>query len=62
MTSIQNNIEYDYNTTAIQMGFRRKSNDLFESVTPFGDTYFTFSLSRYNGLETDSFLNIITDF
>ena len=27
-----NNIEYDYNTTTIQMGFRRKSNDLFESV------------------------------
>ena len=27
-----NNTEYDYNTTTIQMGFRRKSNDLFESV------------------------------
>ena len=28
-----NNAEYDYNTTTIQMGFRRKSNDLFESVS-----------------------------
>ena len=28
-----NNTEYDYNTTTIQMGFRRKSNDLFESVS-----------------------------
>ena len=28
-----NNTEYDYNTTIIQMGFRRKSNDLFESVS-----------------------------
>ena len=27
-----NNTEYDYNTTTIQMGFRRKSNDLFESA------------------------------
>ena len=27
-----NNTEYDYNTTTIQMRFRRKSNDLFESV------------------------------
>ena len=26
MTSIQNNAEYDYNTTTIQMGFRKKSN------------------------------------
>ena len=33
MTSVQNNTEYDYNTTTIQMGFRRKSNDLFESVS-----------------------------
>ena len=33
MTSIQSNTEYDYNTTTIQMGFRRKSNDLFESVS-----------------------------
>ena len=32
MTSIQSNTEYDYNTIAIQMGFKRKSNDLFESV------------------------------
>ena len=32
MTSIQSNTEYDYNATTIQMGFRRKSNDLFESV------------------------------
>ena len=32
MTSKQSNTEYDYNTTTIQMGFRRKSNDLFESV------------------------------
>ena len=28
-----NNTEYDYNITTIQMGFRRKSNDLFESVS-----------------------------
>ena len=27
------NTESDYNTTTIQMGFRRKSNDLFESVS-----------------------------
>ena len=27
------NTEYDYNTTTIQMGFRRKSNDLFKSVS-----------------------------
>ena len=27
------NTEYDYNTTTIQMGFLRKSNDLFESVS-----------------------------
>ena len=33
MTSIQSNTEYDYNTTTIQMGFRRTSNDLFESVS-----------------------------
>ena len=33
MTSIQSNTEYDYNITTIQMGFRRKSNDLFESVS-----------------------------
>ena len=32
MTSIQRNTEYDYNTTTLQIGFRRKSNDLFESV------------------------------
>ena len=32
MTSIQSNTEYDYNTTTVQIGFRRKSNDLFESV------------------------------
>ena len=25
--------EYDYNITTIQMGFRRKSNDLYESVS-----------------------------
>ena len=31
MTSIQSNTEYDYK--CIQMGFRRKSNDLFESVS-----------------------------
>ena len=31
MTSIQSNTEYDYNTITIQIGFRRKSNDLFES-------------------------------
>ena len=28
-----NNTEYKYNTSTIQMGFRRKSNDLFESVS-----------------------------
>ena len=28
-----NNTEYDYNTTTIQMRFRRKSNDLFESAS-----------------------------
>ena len=28
-----NNTVYDYNTITIQMGFRRKSNDLFESVS-----------------------------
>ena len=28
-----NNTEYNYNTTTIQMGFSRKSNDLFESVS-----------------------------
>ena len=28
-----NNTEYDYNKTTIQMGFRRKSYDLFESVS-----------------------------
>ena len=33
MTSIQSNTENDYNTTTIQMGFKRKSNDLFESVS-----------------------------
>ena len=33
MTSIQSNTEYDYNTSTVQMGFRRKSNDLFESVS-----------------------------
>ena len=33
MTSIQSNTEYDNNTTTIQMGFRRKSIDLFESVS-----------------------------
>ena len=33
MTSIKRNSKYDYNTTTIQMGFRRKSNDLFESVS-----------------------------
>ena len=33
MTDIQSNTEYDYNTTTIQMGFRRKSNDLFKSVS-----------------------------
>ena len=33
MTSIQNNTEYYCNITTIQMGFRRKSNDLFESVS-----------------------------
>ena len=33
MTSIQSNTEYDYNTTTLQMGFRRKSNNLFESVS-----------------------------
>ena len=33
MTNIQSNTEYDYNTTTIQMGFRRKSNDLFKSVS-----------------------------
>ena len=33
MTSIQSNTEYDYNTTTIQMEFRRKSDDLFESVS-----------------------------
>ena len=33
MTSIQSNTEYDCYTTTIQMGFRRKSNDLFESVS-----------------------------
>ena len=27
------NTVYDYNTITIQMGFRRKSNDLFESVS-----------------------------
>ena len=32
MTSIQKT-EYGYNTTTIQMGFRKKSNDLFESVS-----------------------------
>ena len=32
MTSIQSNTKYDYNTTTVQMGFRRKSNDLFGSV------------------------------
>ena len=32
MTSIQSNTEYDYNTTTIQMAFKRKSNDLFGSV------------------------------
>ena len=30
-----NNTEYNINTTTIQMGFRRKSNDLFESVKEF---------------------------
>ena len=33
MKSIQSNTEYNNNTTTIQMGFRRKSNDLFESVS-----------------------------
>ena len=33
MTNIQSNTEYDYNTTTIQMEFRRKSNDLFEYVS-----------------------------
>ena len=33
MTNMQSNTEYDKNTTTIQMGFRRKSNDLFESVS-----------------------------
>ena len=33
MASIQSNTEYNYNTTTIQIGFRRKSNDLFESVS-----------------------------
>ena len=33
MTSIQSNTEYDYNTNTKQMGFRRKSNDLFEYVS-----------------------------
>ena len=28
-----NNTVYDYNTITIQMGVRRKSNDLFESVS-----------------------------
>ena len=28
-----NNTVYDYNTITLQMGFRRKSNDLFESVS-----------------------------
>ena len=31
MTSIQSKTEYDYNTATIQMGFRRMSNDFFES-------------------------------
>ena len=38
MTSIQSNTEYDYNTTTIQMGFRRKSNDFFESVSQNSNT------------------------
>ena len=33
MSSKQSNTEYDYNTTTIKMGFRRKSNGLFESVS-----------------------------
>ena len=33
MTSIQNNTEYDYNTTTIQVEFRRKASYLFESVS-----------------------------
>ena len=33
MTCIQSNTEYDFDTTTILMGFRRKSNDLFESVS-----------------------------
>ena len=32
MTSIQSNTDYDYSTTTVQMEFRGKSNDLFESV------------------------------
>ena len=32
-TNIQSKTEYDYNTITKQMGFRRKSNDLFESVS-----------------------------
>ena len=31
MTSIQSKTEYDFNTTTIQMEFRRNSNGLFES-------------------------------
>ena len=31
MRSIHRNTECVYNTTTIQMGFRRKSNDLFEN-------------------------------
>ena len=33
MRSLQSNTEYDCTTTTVQMGFRRKSNYLFESVS-----------------------------
>ena len=33
MTCLKSNTEYDYNTTTIQIGFRRKSNNFFESVS-----------------------------
>ena len=47
MTSLQSNTEYDYYTTTIQMRFRRKSNDLFESVSQ-GFTLLIYVLSCCN--------------
>ena len=39
MTSIQSNTEYDYNTTTIQMGFRRKSNEKLDNFVSEGAMY-----------------------